>query len=273
MTHAANRQAESRRRIHRAHGRGRAARGHRCRDLRAHPSRPSTVPREQAGGTGRQHAQAERTGRHRHGAERRRAAGPEPGHRKQQRRQHHGNRRRSRIDPRGHGARAARRTHQPGRRPQPVRNRPGSPRTGRQAGPRTVPGTEHRRQRPALDRNPGRRRRLPGTRRRDRPREALGRKVRPAGHRDRRSSGSRRRPDRRAGEIELGVPPDRAGSNGAPDRLDRRRRSDRQRRLHRRERAARIRRPRRPGSDDRSRNSGPERIHRRRTLAHPTATA
>ena len=81
--------------------------------------------------------------------------------------------------------------------------------------------------------------------------------------------GSRRRPDGRAGEIELGVPPDRAGSNGAPDRLDRRRRSDRQRRLHRGERAARIRRPRRPGSDDRSRNSGPERVHRRRTLAHP----
>ena len=56
--------------------------------------------------------------------------------------------------------------------------------------------------------------------------------------------------DGRAGEIELGVPPDRAGSNGAPERVDRRRRSDRQRRLHRRERPTRIRRPRRPGSDD-----------------------
>ena len=71
------------------------------------------------------------------------------------------------------------------------------------------------------------------------------------------------------GESELGGPRNRAGSNGAPDRLDRRRRTDRQRRLHRRERPARIRRPRRPGSDDRTGNSGPERIHRRRTLAHP----
>ena len=91
------------------------------------------------------------------------------------------------------------------------RNRPGSPRTGRRAGPRTVPGTEHRQQRQALDRNPGRRRRLRSTRGGNRPREALRAKVRPAGHRDRRSTGSRRRQDGRAGEIKLGVPPHQTG--------------------------------------------------------------